>query len=531
MNRTRQVFLNTLVTVATRVGVLLVGFVLTPYTVSTLGQEVFGLWAVLTAVVAYFGLLDLGLGSTFVRYIAEYAARRDIDNVRQVVTFGGLFYIALGLILAPPVFWLAPWLIGFLKLSPELVDTAVNIFLLIYCYFFLFNAASTFGSLLTGLEQMRITSYVVFGSQLTYGLAVFLLLYYGYGIYGMIAAIFAQLLVYSIATYALSRRLFGPVFFNPFHFKLSTIKQLFSFGGWMQVTNASSTINMETDRLIIANFVNVASVTSYEIGNKLSLLTRVLPLVLLGAMLPAAAAIQGEGEGRKLDAVYVQISRYLALSTFLIAGLVVGAARPIVQLWMGREYPEVPVIITLLVFAYVINNLTGVGTTLLRAVNQPRYESYYSIGGAALNLLATLMLAPRFGLLGILVGTVIGSTLGSIYFLWLFHRVREISWWSSMGSWLWKLIVVTITTGGSLWLVIYSLPNTIFTSKLLGLIILGMLGLLYFVSFIFLLRFVHFLEPEDLTLLEQVLPAGFASLLKSRFVFYLFRLSSGRISP
>jgi len=281
---------------------------------------------------------------------------------------------------------------------------------------------------------------------------------------------------------------------------------------------------MEFDRFLIGGFVTVKHVTYYEIGNKLSLLTQSLPLTFLSALLPSASALDGLGEQSKLDKIYVQASRLLAFATFTIGGFVIASSGPLVWVWMGKAYPYVSMVIALLVVTYSINNLTGVGTTIVRATGQPHYESYYALLGTGCKLAITLSLASFYGLIGILVGTLLGSIIGSIYFLWLFHRLRNIPWWAGMGNWLWRLAIATGIAGIGLWQILQFWPETFFTSsRLMGLAFLGAWGSIYLLFLLVILRLLRFWAPEDWQTLQRLVPQRFSRLLNWQPVRYLFQ--------
>jgi len=79
-------------------GILVVLF-LTPYIVNRLGVERYGIWALLTSLVGYIGFLDLGIGGSYVRYIAEYYTQKDYSKVNFVINTGFLFCLGLAFIL------------------------------------------------------------------------------------------------------------------------------------------------------------------------------------------------------------------------------------------------------------------------------------------------------------------------------------------------------------------------------------------------------------------------------------------------
>ena len=136
----------------------------------------------------------------------------------------------------------------------------------------------------------------------------------------------------------------------------------------------------------------------------------------------------------------LQASRLLGLITMGTAGLVLATAPLIMTVWLGRPYPGVVAVIVVMVITYVVNNLTGVGTTVVSAIGRPRYESEYAVLGMTLNLVATLALAPFYGLYGVLFGTLFGVVACSVYFLWRFHRIMRYSLWEYLGTWLWRVV-------------------------------------------------------------------------------------------
>jgi O-antigen/teichoic acid export membrane protein len=520
--RARRVFRNTFFLLLARTWRLLTGFLLTPYMLHRLGMEQYGLFAVLGTVTQYFGLLDFGLGSTFVKHIAEYSARGETERVRQVVSFGSLFYLLLGAALMPVAIWLAPAVVGLLILSPGLHDTAITVLLLLFAYFFVGQACGVLMQLLNGLEQMHLTSTLNSASHLFYIIVLVLLLEAGTGIYGALAATFIQLFALTAVAYIVARKRFGPIFVNPFRTDLSSIQVLFKFGGWMQVNALSNVINNQTDRFIIASFVSVSSVTLYELGNKLALMTRVWPLVLLEALLPTASSLSGRDEQHVVDRAYIQSSRSVSLFTFGIGGFLVGAAGALFRVWVGPGYADAAVVLYFLVATYTINNLTGAGTTIVRAMGKPRVESYYAVLGAVLNVVATVALAPRYGIYGVLGGTLLGTVVGSAYFLWLFHRLRKVSLWQGLGDWLWRLTAATVVAAGALWMLIAALPDDLFESRLTGSLVLALLGVVYALLLLPCLRATRFLNAADLELIGRILPNSWSTVLRWRPVQYVF---------
>ena len=58
----------------------LIGLLLTPFIVRSLGNSEYGLYALIGAFIGYISVLDLGLNNTIVRYVSKYRAENDKEG-------------------------------------------------------------------------------------------------------------------------------------------------------------------------------------------------------------------------------------------------------------------------------------------------------------------------------------------------------------------------------------------------------------------------------------------------------------------
>lgn len=480
-------------------------FFLTPLVVHSIGLESYGLWAVVGGSVTYLALFDGGVGSGFVRHLAEFLERREDDQVRHVITFGLAFYLGLGFLLVPAIYVMAPHIVGFLKVSPSSYHVAINLLTLAVGYFALSNALGIFGAVITAMQLAYVAELIGIAYQTIYAASLVLFLRQHYGIYALPAAIYCALICTTLIRLSLVYGMFGSPWSSPTHWDRHVIRRLFNFGFWMQMNALTAVINLETDRIILGTFVSVTSVGYYELGNKIASLARMLPAAVLGPLLPAASAIDARNDQRRLDAIYVRATRYQTLLTLLMAGFLIATGRQVLKVWMGQSYPYVTIIMAALLVSFAINNLTGAGTMIVRATAQPYYETYYAILSAVINIIATLILTPFFGIMGVVGGTVIGVVAGSVYFLWLFHNLRGLGWKSTIIDWLWRVIVGVTAASTLTWFACNRLISPLwFASRASGLVTLGILGLSYLGFCWTMLWVLGFWVPSDLTLLRDV---------------------------
>src|SRR5882762_9056113 len=75
---------------------VLVGIFLSPYILHRLGDAAFGLWVLIFSITGYYGLFDLGIRSSIVRYVAKYAATGEHEELNSLINTAMIAYSGIG---------------------------------------------------------------------------------------------------------------------------------------------------------------------------------------------------------------------------------------------------------------------------------------------------------------------------------------------------------------------------------------------------------------------------------------------------
>ena len=472
--------------------------------IDALGVEAFGLFAIVASLPAYAGLLDFGIGQGLVKHLSEYSETDDPVGVRQVMTIGLAFYALIGLVCTPLVIMFAPAAIGLLDMPDPLQRTAETSIVAMFVYFVASSAVGVFHARVVSLHRMDIAAAAGLLGQIVFGVLIFVVIPRSPTVLTAIWLTMVQVPVTGVILYAVVRRTDRQVFCNPFTIPGGLVAKLFAFGGWMQLNSVTALVNLEADKLIIAGFLNIGAVTPYQIGNRLASLNRVIPFQLLSAIMPAATRVSMGRNPAAAEDFYCHTSRYLMLLTLAITGFTAMTADRLITTWIGRPYPQARLILLALSISFAINNLTGAGTTMVRAAGAPRYETYYAVVSMVLNIVLTVALAPVFGMGGILGGTIIANVAGSTYFIVLFHRRFGVPWYRTMGVWLWRLLAATAAACASIALLHVWEPADLATGRIAGLGILSAYGVVYLIVLAAGLTVLGFWSPADLDVLRRI---------------------------
>src|SRR5712664_3941195 len=88
---------------------ILVGIFLSPFILHRLGDTAFGIWVLIFSVTGYYGLFDLGIRSSVIRYVSTYTATNDTQSLNKLIntslaTYTGIGAVAMTLTLVASAF-------------------------------------------------------------------------------------------------------------------------------------------------------------------------------------------------------------------------------------------------------------------------------------------------------------------------------------------------------------------------------------------------------------------------------------------
>lgn len=406
---------------------MFVGLLLMPYVISQLGVERFGVWPLVFPLTRYLGLLDLGAGTAAVKYVAEYYTKRDYDAINGIVNTGFAFYLTLGFVLTALAVSLDDFILGFLKIPPNLFDEARFVLLGGAVILSLSNAFSAFQAVTTGLQRMDVTNLITLVTSVpdVVGTVVFLQL--GYGLRGLI---FKEALVFVLSAglfvfYAF--RLLPSLHIGLRFCERDRLRELLGYGVKVQVSKLAEFASSQVDKILLGYFLGLSPVTFYELGSKVVLSTKRISRVITSAIMPAASEIEARRDTQVLLHLYFRGSKYLVLAAAPAFFLVASAAPFIMRSWMGAGYELSVLTIQLLALGHFVHLLTGVGTMIVKGIGKPEYETRYTVLLLVMNIPLGVVFVIRLGFLGLLIATSFSLLSSSLYFIVVVHRLLKIA--------------------------------------------------------------------------------------------------------
>jgi len=484
---------------------ILVALGLIPYIIGHIGIERYGVWAIIGVLTGYFGLLDCGIRTSFVKYIAEYYAKKEYKNINQVVNTGLIFYLSFAVMVITLAFFIINPLLRFFKIPQALYSEAVFILLLGIILFAVSSALSVFGSIQGGLQRMDISNKLAIAISIPNIVGTIFFLERGYGLSGLMINNAIVLLISSVANIIIAFKLLPKLRVRPSLFNKETFKKLFSFGYKLQASKIAVLIGTQMDKLLITYFLNLSLVTFYQLGSNIINLTRSIPVLIISAIVPATSEIYARKEIGKLQELYLKSCKYLVVLALPLTFFITINASLIILCWVNAQYEKSVLVVQILAIGYFLNIFTGPGNLVLQGMGKPEYQMRASLIHCTLNLFFSIILIIKFGYIGVIVGTTLALSIGAVYFIHLANRELQVSF-NKLVAIIYPPVIASICASfanfGFNYLVTFFILSH---NRLMNISILALNGLIFTMVYFIIIFLTHYFTEEDKNLLTEVL--------------------------
>jgi O-antigen/teichoic acid export membrane protein len=423
----RVIARNVLASIGVRMLQVASAFVLLPFLLRGFGLADYGVFALASSLSVYVGLLDFGVNQTIVKYVAEYRARGEHERLRELLSNGTAYYVAMGLVATVLLLAFALFGVELLRLGPVDAALAKQLFIVAAAISLLSWPLGVGAAVLNGLQRYDLSSivnaFVIVGSfAVTVAVLVF-----GGGPVALLAAMGCITLLGSAAACVMASLQLGGLGLSFGLLSRGGMRTIFRFS-WMvfvmQISGAAT--DEQTDRFVLATFAGATPIGLYDPISRLNGMVSQLASFPAAVLVPAASHLDAQRKTASLRSLYIRGSKYTVAFVAPVAMGLITLAHPLLLTWLGPKLAvmTVPAQIFLVVWLMYANLV--VAFAIFVGIGRLRFLMWFNLGTAALNFFLSVLLVQRFGVLGVIVGTVAADTLLFPLGMWYTFRVFEI---------------------------------------------------------------------------------------------------------
>jgi O-antigen/teichoic acid export membrane protein len=425
---------------------LLVGILCIPVLIDSLGTERFGVLALAWMVVGYFSLFDLGLGRALTQVLASMLGRQEYAAIPALFWTAIFLMTALGLFGGFVAAGLSGWLVrDFLNVPATLQSETLKSFYILAASIPVVIGTTGLRGVLEAYQRFDLVNAV----RIPLGVLTFLgpvaVLPFSNSLPAVIGVLVCGRLVSWIAYTVMCFRV-EPAIRESIRFEVGYFKPLFSFGGWMTVTNIVGPLMVYMDRFLIGAILSLSAVayyaTPFEVVSKLL----VVPAAIMGVLFPAFTSALAIDRDRAAT-LFNRVVEYVFLSLFPIAFVVVIFANEGLALWLGNEFAENSTrVLQLLMIGIFINSHAQVAFGLVQGAGRPDLTAKLHLLELPVFTVLLLWLLHDFGIFGAAMAWVVRVVIDTVL-LFVLARKKVLSDYPFNGRWLLMLLVALALIG------------------------------------------------------------------------------------
>jgi len=315
------------------------GFVLPRAIDRHLGTELLGVWSFAWSLVAYFGLVQAGIGSAVNRYVARYRAAGEMENLNCAVSSVFCVHLLAGTIaigLSAVVALLLPTLFGN-RLKGHATDAQWIVFVLGTSLGLRIMLAS-FSGVITGCHRWGLHNGIKAGFHFVSVVGMVGAMALGGGLRALALISATGLLLADLVRVVVAHRVCEALQVRFRHARVAMGLQMLAFGGKTLTPRIANLLYNQITRILIIASMGPAFLAYFSCSSGLMLHLGTMVNKLSMVLTPTASALcKGESPVaiRSLLIRSVRYSTYISLPVIL---LLVVFGDTVVHLWMGPHY-------------------------------------------------------------------------------------------------------------------------------------------------------------------------------------------------
>lgn len=396
---------------------IVVGIFLSPFILHRLGDTAFGIWVLIFSVTGYYGLFDLGIRSSVIRYVSTYTATNDEQGLAKLIntslaTYSGIGVVALAVTLVCSLF-----IDRLFRIPPEFLVTARWLFLMVGAAVALGFPTGVFGGILEGLQRFYFVNLTNLVSTLLRAALIVLALTHGKGLLTVALITVALPILSSLVRAAIVMRVL-PIHFGWRYVDRGSLREIANYSAVSFILMIAYKLRFKTDEIVIGTFLSVTAITYFSIGDRLLDYATEVVSSLAQIFVPMSGQSHASGKMDRLRTILVAGNRACAFIILPIAATLIILGKSVIAAWVGTRYiaASYPVLLVLVV-PMTFSLAQAASVRILYGMAKHQGLAWVTLMESIANLILSIALIRPLGIVGDALGTAIPLLLTSLFFM------------------------------------------------------------------------------------------------------------------
>lgn len=431
---------------------IIITFLYTPVMTRLIGQSEFGLYSLVSSIIAYLSVLDMGFGNAMVRYISKSLSKNDKKEEENLNGLFFIIYLVIGFIalIMGIILLLNVDNLFTSKLTDLEIEKAKILIVILSITVSLSFPLSIFDSYAMAREKFTFLKILSIIKSLLIPLTTLPFLLFGYKSIVMVLIMSIYNLSYHILTMFLCLKKLKMKFsFNNVDYNKKIFKKIINYSFFIFLNIIVDSVFNNTDQLILGSVSGTIAVSVYAIAMTISQAYQLFSTSISSLFLPKITKLLNEKDGeQQINDIFITVSRIqiYILSFLFTIFLIIGDK--FINIWVGHQYNDAYYIVLLLIGPALIPLSQNIGISIIQAKNKHQFRAIMFVIIAVLNIVISIPLSRLYQGIGAAIGTAIATLLGQIITMNIFYyksiKIDIPKYWMFLLRFLIPLIILCI---------------------------------------------------------------------------------------
>jgi O-antigen/teichoic acid export membrane protein len=505
---TDKVIKNTFYHLLSQIAGFIFPLILTPFIIAKIGQIEFGIYAIVLGFTGTFGLFDLSISSSFIKFISEHYNRNETVELNHTINSGLFFYLIFTIVFIIAGYFFTVPLLSLLNIPAELKELSIYAFRVSLMIFFVTNSFVIFTSVLISLQKMYVTSVIgTLINSLSFAANIILLLK-GFGLKGLLWVQLSSASVTAIVSIIAAKRFLPSIRIGLKYFSKRALKKMTGFGIQMEISKLASFASEKYDEFLLGFFSVMNNVTYYNISGRISRFGKFLPFQVIPQVAPVAAELKAKEFNEKLVQLYRDTIKYLTIISVPIFVYLFIFADTIIFTWMGPGYDISAHLLRILAAGNLINlAFSAPGNSITPNIGIPKYQMNEGLINLGINLVLSFILIKYYGIFGAAIGNTVAVVISSMYVFYVSSKFFKQGISKLFAEIYFKPLLISLLSGVFSYAIYLIIEKTGYevTNRISGVIMLLMTGIIFIAVFSAVLFNISYLNERDRSVLTKII--------------------------
>ncbi|PRR84091.1 oligosaccharide flippase family protein [Clostridium vincentii] len=402
----------------------IIGILLTPFMLRTLGQSQYGLYQLIGAFVGYMTVLDFGLGNAVIRYVAQYRHQKDRKSESNFLAMTLIMYSTIS-ILAVVI-----GIILYFNLDNIFAKTFTTIelgqakimFTILLINLVISLLGNAFNAIINAYEKFVFNRGFTLFRLVFRVLLLILLLKMGCNAISIVV-LDTAINIFTILANIYVCKKYLRITIKLIKFDKKLLVEVFKYSIFIFLNMIFDQLIWRVPPTIIGIKMSTIAVAIFSVGMQFSALFMQFSTAISGVFLPKVTKMVIAGESNKaLTDFMIRVGRLQGIILLYIYIAFVILGRQFIFLWVGDGYKEAWITALMVMTGLLIPLMENAGLSILQAMKKHQFYVITYLIICTFNVITTIFIIDYTGISGATMMTMLGLFVGhGVFINWYYH--------------------------------------------------------------------------------------------------------------